>query len=316
MKKGFTLIELIMVVAILGIVSTLAVMRIGNVRERAARQVSIANQSAIGRAIDSWLTVNGSIDRLDSLLDAEVAPGGAAGYDADGGSLSADGAGFYAGPDDAGHPVPAVYSERCAGLTPNLREKVLVPYTLGERETAMLVESGIRHLMRHASCALRSPRAAYGERGDDGAFLPDDETVGLRPDASACIARAVTNRMIVAAISPFTPEGRAVHRDFGQALLDTKRTAEEYRADRAATIAEVNATGGPLLAFGLGAECTAVGGANGGLESAPFATYPLPRFYRRYIAVFRLPTAGRRIEFAGVLDPCGNTIRAAQAALR
>ena len=319
MKKGFTLIELIMVVAILGIVSTLAVMRIGNVRERAQRQVSAANQSAIARAVDSWLTVNdGSINRLDSLLDDEVPPGGASGFDVDGAALNDQGAGFYCGPDDVGHPLPQLYSDRCSGLTPALREKILVPYVLGEREAAMLVESGLRHVMRHSTFALKSPREAYSQRGDDGAYLPDDAAIGLDPVASACIARSVTNRMVVAAVSPFTPEGRSVYRDFGQKLLDLKLTAAEYRADRAATIAETLATGGPLLVFGLGNECTMVGGANGGIESAPVATYPLPRFYRRYLLAFRLPSepGRRRIEFAGVLDPCGNTVRAAQAALK
>ena len=70
MKKGFTLIELIMVIAILAIISTLAVNRYGNLREKSARTVSLANQSAIGRAVDAFLAANpdGKIDYLDSLL--------------------------------------------------------------------------------------------------------------------------------------------------------------------------------------------------------------------------------------------------------
>ena len=54
-RDGFTLIELIVVIAILSIISTLAVSRIGALREKAARKVSVANQQAIGRAVETFL---------------------------------------------------------------------------------------------------------------------------------------------------------------------------------------------------------------------------------------------------------------------
>ncbi|MBQ4200140.1 MAG: type II secretion system protein, partial [Kiritimatiellae bacterium] len=58
MKKAFTLIELLMVVALIAIVSTLAVSKLGGVREGAARKVSLANQKAVERAVEAYL-VNG-----------------------------------------------------------------------------------------------------------------------------------------------------------------------------------------------------------------------------------------------------------------
>ena len=71
--SGFTLIELIVVIAILSLISTLAVNRIGAIRERAARSVSVANQLATGRAVETYLTANdGKLNRLDSLLDADA----------------------------------------------------------------------------------------------------------------------------------------------------------------------------------------------------------------------------------------------------
>ena len=316
MKKGFTLIELIMVIAILGIISTLAVSRIGNIRERAQRQVSLTNQSLIGKAVESFMTINGNrgIDRLDSLIDQEVGRGDSKGFDVDGSSLASQGAGFYFGPDDLGYPLPQSASDRNNGLTPTLINQVLIPYSLSEKEVKTLSNYGIRFVMRHTTRALESPRSAYGEKGEDGAYLSDSEDIGYKPNESACIATMITNGMYCAAISPFTPMGREIYRDCGQLLLATKETASEYKSDRAAVLAEVKATGGAILAFGLGNEATIIGSANAGLESAPYATYPLKKFYTRYILLFRVNTSTQsgRVEFAGVIDPCGNTIRMAR----
>lgn len=319
MKKGFTLIELIMVIAILGIISTLAVSRIGNIRERAQRQVSLTNQTLIGKAVESYMTLNNNagIDRLDALVDQETGRGDAKGFDVDGTSLAAQGAGFYLGPDDLGYPLPQSASDRNSGLTPTLANQVLIPYSLSEKEVKVLSNHGVRFLMRHTTRALESPRSAYGEKGEDGAYLSDSEDIGYRPNDTACIANMITNAMVCAAVSPFTPIGREIYRDCGQLLLATKETENEYKSDRANVLAEVKATGGALLAFGLGSEATIVGAANAGIESAPCATYPLKKFYTRFILLFRIDvsTQSGRLEFAGVLDPCGNTVRMARKSL-
>ena len=55
MKKAFTLIELLMVIALIAIVSTLDVTKVGGLRESSARKVSLANQKAIERAMDAFL---------------------------------------------------------------------------------------------------------------------------------------------------------------------------------------------------------------------------------------------------------------------
>ena len=72
MKKAFTLIELLMVIAIIGIIATLAVTKIGNTRRVSAMKVSVANQAAVERAFESYLTMNGGqVNRLDSLMYKE-----------------------------------------------------------------------------------------------------------------------------------------------------------------------------------------------------------------------------------------------------
>ena len=122
--------------------------------------------------------------------------------------------------------------------------------------------------------------------------------------------------MRFAAVNPMTDLGRTVYQACGQELMNTKNWGESYTESEVR--AEVAASGGPLIAFGLGESASIVGKADAGLEGAPRATFVQKKFYSRYILLFRLKTIGSGSvsetipEFAGVLDCCGNTVRAAQ----
>ena len=103
LKKGFTLIELVMVIALIAIVSTLAVGKIGDLRRTASRKVSVANQLAVGRAVETFLSVhNGKLNRLDWLMDAETPRGAGSSEDGFGYTLTNKTAGtegsLYMGP--------------------------------------------------------------------------------------------------------------------------------------------------------------------------------------------------------------------------
>ena len=325
MKKqfGFTLIELVMVIALIAIVSTLAVGKIGDLRRTASRKVSIASQQAVGRAVETYLSVHsGQLNRLDWLMDAETPRTSGGSADGFAYTLTNKVAGtegyFYMGPCKAtgmSWPFPESITEANAGLTPNLRG-LLVPYSLNPKEVQALNNLGLRVVMGHTVWTDKSPRAAYRDRGDDGAYLSDEAAIGMSPERSACVATLVTNGMYVAAVTAAKNAGRDVYRDCGQQLLHTERDDSSYTP--ASVLSELQATGGVLLAFGLGTEASIVGVSQGGLETAPYADYPLRKFYRQYILLIRVnrwkngvPTA----EFAGVLDPCGNTIRAARVAV-
>lgn len=328
MKHAFTLIELLMVIALIAIVSTIAVTKISGITEASARKVSLANQKAVERGVSAYLAFGSrGIDRLDSMIDDEVSlQTGTSGFDINGTLLSKVGAGFYLGPDadKLGGLDAVTVADIDAGITPNLANQAFLPYVLSDGEAYALKNWGYNYVMRHTTYASDTPLSRY-TKGDDGAFLPDDASLGLDPNRSACIPRAITNGLVVAAISPFSPAGRDIYRDCGQNLLDTvdpagktpQQIAAAYRSDSAAVLAQVKATGGALLAFGLGDRASLIGSSDAGLESAPYATYPNRKFYTRYILLFRVDTSTRagRVTFAGVIDPCGNTIRTAQSAL-
>lgn len=327
MKRGFTLIELLMVVALIAIVSTLAVNKLGGVRESAARKVSLANQKAVERAVDAFLVNGGRLNRLDSLIYA--GPGGnpkfgpvAGDFDFTTVSTAEGMEGLYMGPSaDCGADVR---EESNGGLSADLRD-ILCLYALSARQAAALDSRlGLKYVMAHTAYAdaaanaypsIHYPRdRAYG----DGTV--PNASDGLDPNESACVATVVTNLMVVAAVNPMTDLGRTVYQACGQELMNTKNWGEHYTESEVR--AEVAATGGPLIAFGLGDSASIVGKADGGIEGAPHAAYEQKRFYSRYILLFRLKTIGAGSvaqtlpEFAGVIDCRGSTLRASQFTIR
>ena len=318
MKKGFTLIELVMVIAIIAIVSSLAVMKLGSLREHAARTVSLANQNALDRAVTTFLAAqaDGKIDYLDSLMSDRGASGFGEG----------DGKGFqrelmaaqycYKG---AGMRNGIDYSETNTGLTPRLYGpgaeggNCFIPYSLSQAEVSRLNNRGFRYVLRHIDFANQ---AGAGSVGEDGVRLAITDAKILDPHESACIARAVTNGMIVCAISPLTKNGRDIYRDMGQKLLDTEAITDTNGVvtDVDAAFEQVKATGGALLAFGLGADASIIGNNLAGLEAVPLATYPIKKFYRQFILLFRVDTStpAGRLDYVGALDPCGFTVQQAR----
>ena len=327
--KGFTLVELIMVIAILSIVSTLAVSRIGAMREKAARRVSIANQQAVGRAVETFLAVGDSgLNRLDALIDAGTPVSDSVsehGYDFSGtGSMGAVG-GLYRGPDsDYGGLGVDKIREKNSGLYDEGSSSlvsVLCTYRINADEADALRKIGLRTVLQHNTVANASGSYALLPSAK---YVSDDGTIpqaldGMDAELSACVARFVTNGMVCAAVNPASHLGRTVFQACGQDLPSDKKWNETYDETEAA--AEVRATGGPLLAFGLGASASIIG-APQGLDAAPYCEILPQRFYRQYILLFRIRSSGSGsvsgmgAEFAGVLDPMGNTIRAARHALK
>ena len=324
MKKAFTLIELIMVIAILAILSSIAVSKVSGVKEAAARKVSLANQKAVERGVEAFIVSGGRLNRLDSLINAEttgVATGDGDGFGGDIDAVFTVGAsgGVYLGPSNPSQTTEQI-EEANSGLHPSL-VSLLCRYSLSQTEVDALINHlGLKYLEFHNLYA--NPDGSYADMPSRKYGKGDDGTVpqaldAMDPNMSACIARAVTNGMYVAAINPASDLGRTVYQACGAELLNTKLWGSETYTD-AEAIADVKSNGGPLIAFGLGDSASIIGKPDAGLESAPYATFVLKRYYSRYILLFRLKTLGSGSvstvipEFAGVLDCEGNTMRSAQ----
>ena len=318
-KSGFTLIELVMVIVILTIISSLAVSKFSTLKADSARKVSIANQQAIGRAVETYLAVNNGegVNRLDSLIDEGTANNsGAPGFDFTTASSDVTVGGLYCGPVNLDSLTRDIVEDKNRGLHEDLRS-VLCLYQVSDVEAKAFRRIGLDYVMRHNTYASGYPFAHYG-KGDDGTVPQAAD--GLDPALSACMARTVTNGMVFAAVNPKTDFGRVIYQDFGQELLPTANWGQSYTDEEAK--AQVTATGGPLLCFGLGNNCSMIGKTRGGLETAPYSEVLGSEYYRQYILVFRLKTSGGgsasivTAEFAGVLDPEGNTIRKARYLLK
>ncbi len=325
MKKAFTLIELLMVIALIAIVSTLAVSKLGGVREVSARKVSLANQKAVERAVEAYLVNGGRLNRLDSLLyagdgGAPLTGGTEGDFDFTAVSTAESRNGLYLGPSDD----ESARIEQNSGITPDL-QKILCLYTLNRAQAeALNTRLGLRHVMAATAYADAAQTAFPGmhynkDRAYGDGTVPNASD-GLDSNASFCVATLVTNSMRFVAINPMTDLGRTVYQACGQELMNTKSWGETYTESEVR--AEVAAKGGPLLAFGLGDAASIIGKSDAGLEDAPYATFVQKRYYSRYILLFRLKTIGAGSvsqvipEFAGVIDCEGNTVRAAQHVIK
>lgn len=325
MKKAFTLIELLMVIALIAIVSTLAVSKLGGVREVSARKVSLANQKAVERAVEAYLVNGGRLNRLDSLLyagdgGAPLTGGTEGDFDFTAVSTAESRNGLYLGPSDD----ESARIEQNSGITPDL-QKILCLYTLNRAQAeALNTRLGLRHVIAataYADAAQTAfPSLHYNKDRAYGDGTVPNASDGLDPNASFCVATLVTNSMRFVAINPMTDLGRTVYQACGQELMNTKSWGETYTESEVR--AEVAAKGGPLLAFGLGDAASIIGKSDAGLDDAPYATFVQKRYYSRYILLFRLKTIGAGSvsqvipEFAGVIDCEGNTVRAAQHVIK
>lgn len=308
---GFTLYELLMVVAILAILSTLAFSKYGLVQKASAQKISLSNQLMVSKAIETFLGFNNEegLDKLDALIDYGTASGKEGTYDYTLNGTGVSG-GIYRGPK----PYDAANAAINNGLDSGLAG-VLCVYYLTPADTAALKKLGLNVVMRSVTAAPLGG-SDYGTGADGSRILVADAS---DPELAACFATAVTNGLACAAVDPRFQAGALIYQACGQELKIVQTGQNVADADVEATL---KAVGGRLLAFGLGNSASLIGKSNGGLETVPYSDVLRRTYYRQYILLIRLVTSGSgpaataKAEFAGVLDPLGNTVNAARQALK
>lgn len=343
---GFTLIELIIVVAILAFVAMVGLRGYANLRETQARKVNAANIKRVAHSLATYETIHREqgtasfFKNFDSLIDVAssgVWTGTQGTYDwgtVSGGAVDArtvhGGLGIY---DGSWKALGALYNAagEGSGDTATLDEamdanrgmrdtglyKSLGIYYLSTNDVSLLRNAGITQILMHNP----STQQAYGSRRNgyctamddngytsDGLLSPGGGGPGFRPEMSAFYPVTVTNGLPVAVIRP----NSTIYNDLGYQCAFSNSAPSA--ADLTAAVAGQKTK---LLAFGVGlnAECVK---SPIGLGDAPYNPVYDRKNYRQYVAVFAITTRGQgtpsSCHLAGVVDCAGNTSRAAEYA--
>lgn len=320
-SSGFTLVELIVVVAILALIASIAIGKFGDLRAASAKKVNLVNMQALTRAANTYIAasdVQTSIfDKMESLLD--VGSGGkwlgtSGTYDWTKNNMGAI-PGIYMGPksvsqiSDAGGAGQDTTTQdleeqrkQNQGIPAALVGKLGV-YYLSTTDVTKLKEAGVSNYLLHNYLAGQSSLLGF-TANEDGSAL-ENGGPGFRADMSAFYKVALTNGSPVAVLDPI--KSVATYRAFGIDLGIKPNEGVDTQSFIAAQRLPYR-----LICFGLGR--TAIF-AQKALDSVPRCEVYGKEYYRNYIMVFKQSTSapsGFVASFAGVIDPAGNAIPEAQ----
>lgn len=314
-RGGFTLIELILVIAILVIISSLAISKFTDLKIRSAERVNISTMQNVQRTAETYITAayqkSGLFSHLDSLL--EYGPGGSwyglpGQYD------------FSEAKNDPEASPPGIYRglkgvtpqkrEENLGLTKSLAESLGI-YYLKSREVETLKDYGISDYLLHN---YKSDRGCeLGFKHGDGNMPIVNGGPGFRVNYTAFYPSILTNGSPVAVINPASSNGRNIFKALG---YDPKFDADTLQEIKEAS--DAGAMGQKLykdrkvsvrlICFGVGGESAF---AQKALDTVPRSQVLGREYYSQYILVFKQETmgwAGYKVAFAGVIDPQGNCI--------
>ncbi len=334
MKKGFTLIELIVVIAILAFVTMVGIHSYGNLREVQAKKMNVANIKRVYHALATYDTLMREeaklnyFDYFDSLVD--VSPGGAwtgtAGTYTWTGTAVSGQAGLYDGSwknlvvlKNANGEGGRTYTlEEAKDENRGTRETGLLAklalYHVTSNEVELLKSAGIRNVLLHNPS---TGQASSYCRIPTGVNVPAGGGPGFRPDMSAYYPAALEAGSPVAVLKPLVAgRGGAVsisdtYKNLGyfQSSTNTWTTSDADQEKYLATV------GTKLLVFGIGQNAQCVRGQMG-LGEPPYNPVFDKRHYRSYLAVFAITEGGQGVastcKLAGVVDCAGQTYKEAE----
>ena len=336
LRKGFTLIELIVVIAILAFVAMVGIHSYGNIREVQAKKMNVANIKRVYHALATYDTLMREesklnyFDYFDSLVDVS----------ASGAWTGSPGTYLWTGTAVSGQP--GLYDGSWKNLLElkNAKGEGGRTYTLGEaqdenrgtRETGLLAKLALYHvtsdevaLLKEAGIRtylLHNPSTGQASsfcKVPEGVNVPGGGGPGFRPDMSAYYPAMLEAGSPVAVIKPLVAgQGGATtisetYRNLGyfnnatNVWTTSDTDQEKYLADMKTK----------LIVFGIGQNAQCVRGQIG-LGEPPCNPAYDKRHYRSYLAVFAITEGGQGVastcKLAGVIDCAGNTYKAAEYA--
>lgn len=354
-KGGFTLIELVIVIAILAFITVVGIHNYGDIKETQAKKVNLANIKRTYNALATYETVckeegvTGYFNGFDSLVDvksggawhgqageydwgewilnsskgsssinvdARTVSGGFGIYD---GSWKVLGATYNANGEGSGE-VKDIHSaqDQNRGMRNTKLYSSLGIYYLKEADVNLLREAGINYYYLHNP----STQQAYGQ-SRNGFCTAVTEVNGemISEDGLEIMGGGPGFRPDMSAFYPtYITNGTPV-----AVILPTSSIYEDLGFDLnlkntapSRAEAEDALSKVKLLAFGIGRNAQCVR-SQIGLGEAPYNPAFDKRNYRQYIAVFALSSGGQGVpstcRLAGVLDCAGNTYKQAEYAV-
>lgn len=333
-KRGFTLIELVLVVAVLSIITVVAIGKFSDIKKSAARKANVANLKNITRTINTELAAQEGNSSRGMFAYAEAL------IDVDGTQVPRGAEGTYVWNtqwyDGAGGVVPGIYcgikvsevTANAGGVTTGVAQPLaqahegnvgldsfaasLGMHYLTAKEAGALYEAGVSIVSYHNFSTAQATKRGWASSewaGEQWGLHSAGGGPGQRPDLSACYPAVLTNGMAVAVLNP--AKCASVYRDLG---LDYKSTAGVDGLDDSQP--DTYFTKGicqRVVVVGMGRDCEA---NTKYFENLPRCPTLDKKHYRNYLLAFQMNNgqgnSGNTVSFAGVIDPQGNTAKQAQ----
>ena len=338
-KKGFTLIELILVVGIIAVVSVIAIGKYADIRRTAAMRANVANIKNVDRTIRTALVtidlkedrVKGTFAYCESLIDCAMGGGDATGsegeyawsdawYDGHGGVIP----GIYCGIKYSTSVANA--GGATTGIIPELESAHETNVGLGDfanslgmhfltgREVSALDEAGIRIVSRHNYANAQASATwkwADSEYAKTFGLHATGGGPGMRPDLSAAYPVVLTNGSAVAVLNPAKCE--SIYRDLGLDFATTNNVSGLSAATPETYFQKGICKRVVVLGMGRDSEITTKY-----FENLPRNETLDKTHYRNYLLCFTMNNGqgnqGYAVKFAGVIDSQGKTWKGSQYA--
>lgn len=298
-KKGFTLVEMLVVVTLIAIVATIAIALVGGASRDAAESVNSNNIKHLTSCIGAYQQLHDGLlpDKLDSLIDSTKATVGGSYTMLTTGVYVADSPGkfIYIGMDSDNDGVIDSTSYTSKGLDPAAWQTVFRSLTVTQ-----LTSNDVSNLSGIGITTVYDTKPATSSFHGSEQFVQRGLKVGDP----------------VLTVDPYTSRnGINLYYDLGfhDIYNTTNYPTSGYGLTDTARAAAMAAA--RYLVFGIGRYSTIIGDRKAGLQEAPACGVVPSTEYNRYLLAIKMPGGvnDTDTQFAGILDSRGCNARAADS---